>query len=113
MKRKKPFECQSNQGNTPPHKMRLKNSKLGDINFQIRVCVTHHTTKQQCTYNRFIGVKIAKDRHSSNIKFYKCRRKIKCKKKQTHTQNVADTFKRQLVQNADEIFKIFGFRKMK
>lgn len=40
MKRKKPFECQSNHGNTPPHKMRLKNSKLGDINFQIRVCVT-------------------------------------------------------------------------
>lgn len=40
MNRKKPFECQSNHGNTPPHKMRLKNSKLGDINFQISVCDT-------------------------------------------------------------------------
>lgn len=40
MKTKKTFECQSNHGNTPPHKMRLKNSKLGDTNFQIRVCVT-------------------------------------------------------------------------
>lgn len=89
MNRKKPFECQSNHGNTPPHKMRLKNSKLGDINFQIRVCVcvSHSIRRSNSVHNRFIGVKIAKDRHSSKIKFYKCRRKIKCKKnKHTHTK---------------------------
>lgn len=50
MKRKKPFECQSNHGNTPPHKMRLKNSKLGDINFQIRVCVCHTAYDEAIVY---------------------------------------------------------------